>query len=78
MSLDEDRRSLFDILLIMALYRIPFGVDNILNSKSYLFDAITEMGFYRHPIDHGTFQVLFPKVFIGFFEDLLSLSLLEQ
>ncbi|GJQ15402.1 hypothetical protein GpartN1_g7193.t1 [Galdieria partita] len=77
-TLDEDTRSLLDMLLMMALYRIPFNVNDRLNSGSYLFDAVTEMGLYRHPIDINTFQVLFPKVFIGIFEELTSLSLLER
>ncbi|GJQ14911.1 hypothetical protein GpartN1_g6702.t1 [Galdieria partita] len=77
-TLDEDTRSLLDMLLMMALYRIPFNVNDRLNSGSYLFDAVTEMGLYRHPIDMNTFQVLFPKVFIGIFEELTSLSLLER
>ncbi|GJQ14484.1 hypothetical protein GpartN1_g6275.t1 [Galdieria partita] len=77
-TLDEDTRNLLDMLLMMALYRIPFNVNDRLNSGSYLFDAVTEMGLYRHPIDINTFQVLFPKVFIGIFEELTSLSLLER
>ncbi|GJD10047.1 hypothetical protein Gasu2_42660 [Galdieria sulphuraria] len=61
LNLDEDRKSVFDILLMMALYRIPFQVDDILTSESFLYDAVTEMGLYRYPIDQNTFQVLIPK-----------------
>ncbi|EME25852.1 archaeal ATPase [Galdieria sulphuraria] len=49
LNLDEDRKSVFDILLMMALYRIPFQVDDILTSESFLYDAVTEMGLYRDP-----------------------------
>ncbi|GJQ11285.1 hypothetical protein GpartN1_g3076.t1 [Galdieria partita] len=77
-TLDEDRRSVLDMLLMMALYRIPFKADDELNSESYLFDAVTEMGFYRYPIDDNTFQVLFPKVFIRNLKNASSFSLLEK
>ncbi|GJQ09299.1 hypothetical protein GpartN1_g1090.t1 [Galdieria partita] len=77
-TLDEDRRSVLDMLLMMALYRIPFKADDELNSGSYLFDAVTEMGFYRYPIDDNTFQVLFPKVFIINLNNASSFSLLEK
>ncbi|GJQ15192.1 hypothetical protein GpartN1_g6983.t1 [Galdieria partita] len=75
---DEDRKSEFGILLMMALFHIPFKVDDELNSESYLFDAVNEMGLYRCRIDQDTFQVLIPKVFVGNFEYLPSLSLLEE
>ncbi|GJD09425.1 hypothetical protein Gasu2_36810 [Galdieria sulphuraria] len=78
LNLDEDRKSVFDILLMMALYRIPFQVDDILTSESYLFDAVTEMGLYRYPIDQNTFQVLIPKVFVGIFKKLSSISPMEK
>ncbi|GJQ10449.1 hypothetical protein GpartN1_g2240.t1 [Galdieria partita] len=78
LTLDEDRRSVLDMLLMMALYRIPFKADDELNSESYLFDAVTEMGFYRYPIDDNTFQVLFPKVFIRNLNNASSFSLLEK
>ncbi|GJQ12482.1 hypothetical protein GpartN1_g4273.t1 [Galdieria partita] len=78
LTLDEDRRSVLDMLLMMALYRIPFKADDELNSESYLFDAVTEMGFYRYPIDDNTFQVLFPKVFIRNLKNASSFSLLEK
>ncbi|GJQ15888.1 hypothetical protein GpartN1_g7679.t1 [Galdieria partita] len=78
LTLDEDRRSVLDMLLMMALYRIPFKADDELNSESYLFDAVTEMGFYRYPIDDNTFQVLFPKVFIINLKNASSFSLLEK
>ncbi|GJQ12986.1 hypothetical protein GpartN1_g4777.t1 [Galdieria partita] len=77
-TLDESRRSVLDMLLMMALYRIPFKADDELNSESYLFDVVTEMGFYRYPIDDNTFQVLFPKVFIRNLNNALSFSLLEK
>ncbi|GJQ15115.1 hypothetical protein GpartN1_g6906.t1 [Galdieria partita] len=77
-TLDESRRSVLDMLLMMALYRIPFKADDELNSESYLFDAVTEMGFYRYPIDDNTFQVLFPKVFIINLNNASSFSLLEK
>ncbi|GJQ09911.1 hypothetical protein GpartN1_g1702.t1 [Galdieria partita] len=77
-TLDEDRRSVLDMLLMMALYRIPFKADDELNSESYLFDVVTEMGFYRYPIDDNTFQVLFPKVFIINLKNASSFSLLEK
>ncbi|GJQ09775.1 hypothetical protein GpartN1_g1566.t1 [Galdieria partita] len=77
-TLDEDRRSVLDMLLMMALYRIPFKADDELNSESYLFDVVTEMGFYRYPIDDNTFQVLFPKVFIRNLKNASSFSLLEK
>ncbi|GJQ11288.1 hypothetical protein GpartN1_g3079.t1 [Galdieria partita] len=75
---DEDKKSEFGILLMMALYHIPFKVDDALNSECYLFDAVNEMGLYRYPIDHDTFQVLIPKVFVGNFEYLSSFSFLEK
>ncbi|GJQ10444.1 hypothetical protein GpartN1_g2235.t1 [Galdieria partita] len=75
---DEDKKSEFGILLMMALFHIPFKVYDALNSECYLFDAINEMGLYRYPIDQDTFQVLIPKVFVGNFEHLSSLSLLEK
>ncbi|GJQ09013.1 hypothetical protein GpartN1_g804.t1 [Galdieria partita] len=75
---DEDKKSEFGILLMMALYHIPFKVDDELKSECYLFDAVNEMGLYRYPIDQDTFQVLIPKVFVGNFEYLSSLSLLEK
>ncbi|GJD08150.1 hypothetical protein Gasu2_24580 [Galdieria sulphuraria] len=78
LNLDEDRKSVFDILLMMALYRIPFQVDDILSSESYLFHAVTEMGFYRYPIDENTFQILIPKVFVGIFKKDPSISSLEK
>ncbi|GJQ15045.1 hypothetical protein GpartN1_g6836.t1 [Galdieria partita] len=77
-TLDEDRRSVLDMLLMMALYRIPFKADDELNSESYLFDVVTEMGFYRYPIDDNTFQVLFPKVFIINLNNASSFPLLEK
>ncbi|GJQ15742.1 hypothetical protein GpartN1_g7533.t1 [Galdieria partita] len=77
-ALDEDRRSVLDMLLMMALYHIPFKADDELNSESYLFDVVTEMGFYRYPIDDNTFQVLFPKVFIINLNNASSFSLLEK
>ncbi|GJD12471.1 hypothetical protein Gasu2_65520 [Galdieria sulphuraria] len=78
LNLDEDRKSVFDILLMMALYRIPFQVDDILTSESFLYDAVTEMGLYRYPIDQNTFQVLIPKVFVGIFKRDPSISSLEK
>ncbi|EME25977.1 archaeal ATPase [Galdieria sulphuraria] len=78
LNLDEDRKSVFDLLLMMALYRIPFQVDDILTSESFLFDAVTEMGLYRYPIDQNTFQVLIPKVFVGIFKRVSSISSLEK
>ncbi|GJQ09907.1 hypothetical protein GpartN1_g1698.t1 [Galdieria partita] len=75
---DEDKKTEFGILLMMALFHIPFKVYDALNSESYLFDAVNEMGLYRYPIDQDTFQVLIPKVFVGNFEHLSSLSLLEK
>ncbi|EME27189.1 archaeal ATPase [Galdieria sulphuraria] len=78
LNLDEDRKSVFDILLMMALYRIPFQVDDILTSESFLYDAVTEMGLYRYPIDQNTFQVLIPKVFVGIFKNDPSISSLEK
>ncbi|GJD09942.1 hypothetical protein Gasu2_41650 [Galdieria sulphuraria] len=78
LNLDEDRKSVFDILLMMALYRIPFQVDDILTSESYLFDAVTEMGLYRYPIDQNTFQVLIPKIFVVIFKKLSSISPMEK
>ncbi|GJQ12874.1 hypothetical protein GpartN1_g4665.t1 [Galdieria partita] len=77
-TLDESRRSVLDMLLMMALYRIPFKADDELNSGSYLFDVVTEMGFYRYPIDDNTFQVLFPKMFIRNLKNASSFSLLEK
>ncbi|GJD11499.1 hypothetical protein Gasu2_56340 [Galdieria sulphuraria] len=76
--LDEDRKSVFDILLMMALYRIPSKVDDRLTSESFLYDAVTEMGLYRYPIDQNTFQVLIPKVFVGIFKKDPSVSSLEK
>ncbi|GJD09465.1 hypothetical protein Gasu2_37170 [Galdieria sulphuraria] len=78
LNLDEDRKSVFDILLMMALYRIPSKVDDILTSESFLYDAVTEMGLYRYPIDQNTFQVLIPKVFVGIFKNDPSISSLEK
>ncbi|EME25913.1 archaeal ATPase [Galdieria sulphuraria] len=78
LNLDEDRKSVFDILLMMALYRIPFQVDDILTSESFLYDAVTEMGLYRYPIDENTFQILIPKVFVGIFKKDPSISSLEK
>ncbi|GJQ14793.1 hypothetical protein GpartN1_g6584.t1 [Galdieria partita] len=75
---DEDKKTEFGILLMMALFHIPFKLYDELNSECYLFDAVNEMGLYRYPIDQDTFQVLIPKVFVGNFEHLSSLSLLEQ
>ncbi|GJD11310.1 hypothetical protein Gasu2_54500 [Galdieria sulphuraria] len=76
--LDEDRKSVFDILLMMALYRIPSKVDDRLTSESFLYDAVTEMGLYRYPIDENTFQVLIPKVFVVIFKNDPSISSLEK
>ncbi|EME28291.1 archaeal ATPase [Galdieria sulphuraria] len=76
--LDEDRKSVFDLLLMMALYRIPSKVDDRLTSESFLYDAVTEMGLYRYPIDQNTFQVLIPKVFVGIFKKDPSVSSLEK
>ncbi|EME25949.1 archaeal ATPase [Galdieria sulphuraria] len=76
--LDEDRRSVFDLLLMMALYRIPSKVDDRLTSESFLYDAVTEMGLYRYPIDENTFQVLIPKVFVVIFKNDPSISSLEK
>ncbi|GJD08149.1 hypothetical protein Gasu2_24570 [Galdieria sulphuraria] len=78
LNLDEDRKSVFDILLMMALYRIPFKVYDILTSESFLYDAVTEMGLYRYPIDQNTFQVLIPKVFVVIFKNDPSISSLEK
>ncbi|EME25979.1 archaeal ATPase [Galdieria sulphuraria] len=78
LNLDEDRKSVFDLLLMMALYRIPSKVDDILTSESFLYDAVTEMGLYRYPIDQNTFQVLIPKVFVGIFKKDPSISSLEK
>ncbi|EME30082.1 archaeal ATPase [Galdieria sulphuraria] len=78
LNLDEDRKSVFDILLMMALYRIPFQVDDILTSESYLYDAVTEMGLYRYPIDQNTFQVLIPKIFVVIFKNQPSISPMEK
>ncbi|EME26167.1 archaeal ATPase, partial [Galdieria sulphuraria] len=78
LNLDEDRRSVFDLLLMMALYRIPSKVDDRLTSESFLYDAVTEMGLYRYPIDENTFQVLIPKVFVGIFKKDPSVSSLEK
>ncbi|GJQ13914.1 hypothetical protein GpartN1_g5705.t1 [Galdieria partita] len=75
---DEDKKSEFGILLMMALFHIPFKVYDALNSGYYLFDAVNEMGLYRYPIKQDTFQVLIPKVFVGNFEYLPSLSLFEK
>ncbi|GJD06288.1 hypothetical protein Gasu2_07130 [Galdieria sulphuraria] len=76
--LDEDRKSVFDLLLMMALYRIPSKVDDRLTSESFLYDAVTEMGLYRYPIDENTFQVLIPKVFVVIFKNDPSISSLEK
>ncbi|EME26071.1 archaeal ATPase [Galdieria sulphuraria] len=78
LNLDEDRRSVFDLLLMMALYRIPFQVYDILTSESFLYDAVTEMGLYRYPIDQNTFQVLIPKIFVVIFKNDPSISSLEN
>ncbi|EME25883.1 archaeal ATPase [Galdieria sulphuraria] len=78
LNLDEDRRSVFDLLLMMALYRIPSKVDDRLTSESFLYDAVTEMGLYRYPIDENTFQVLIPKVFVVIFKNDPSISSLEK
>ncbi|EME25868.1 archaeal ATPase, partial [Galdieria sulphuraria] len=78
LNLDEDRKSVFDILLMMALYRIPFQVDDRLTSESFLYDVVTEMGLYRYPIDQNTFQVLIPKVFVVIFKKLSSISTMEK
>ncbi|GJD05948.1 hypothetical protein Gasu2_03920 [Galdieria sulphuraria] len=78
LNLDEDRKSVFDILLMMALFRIPSKVDDRLTSESFLYDAVTEMGLYRYPIDENTFQVLIPKVFVGIFKRDPSISSLEN
>ncbi|GJQ10702.1 hypothetical protein GpartN1_g2493.t1 [Galdieria partita] len=75
---DEDKKTEFGILLMMALFHIPFKVYDALNSGYYLFDAVNEMGLYRYPIERDTFQVLIPKVFVGNFEYLSSRSLLEK
>ncbi|GJQ14872.1 hypothetical protein GpartN1_g6663.t1 [Galdieria partita] len=75
---DEDKKTEFGILLMMALFHIPFKVYDALNSGYYLFDAVNEMGLYRYPIEQDTFQVLIPKVFAGNFEYLSSRSLLEK
>eukprot|EP00871_Galdieria_phlegrea_P003163 jgi/Galph1/3848/GphlegSOOS_G2535.1 len=76
-SLDEGRRRLLDILLIMALYRIPFTKSSKLNNV-FLYDAVTEMGLYRRPVDSRTYEVLLPKVFVFDIEDNVSLSSLEK
>ncbi|GJD06635.1 hypothetical protein Gasu2_10400 [Galdieria sulphuraria] len=78
LNLDEDRKSVFDLLLMMALYRIPSKVDDRLTSESFLYDAVTEMGLYRYPIDQNTFQVLIPKVFVVIFKNDPSISSLEK
>ncbi|GJD07220.1 hypothetical protein Gasu2_15900 [Galdieria sulphuraria] len=78
LNLDEDRKSVFDLLLMMALYRIPFKVDDRLTSESFLYDAVTEMGLYRYPIDQNTLQILIPKVFVGIFKKDPSISSLEK
>ncbi|GJD11041.1 hypothetical protein Gasu2_51980 [Galdieria sulphuraria] len=78
LNLDEDRKSVFDILLMMALYRIPSKVDDRLTSESFLYDAVTEMGLYRYPIDQNTLQILIPKVFVGIFKKDPSISSLEK
>ncbi|GJQ10303.1 hypothetical protein GpartN1_g2094.t1 [Galdieria partita] len=75
---DEDKKSEFGILLMMALYHRPFKVDDALNSECYLFDAVNEMGLYRYPIDHDTFQVLIPKLFIRNLNKASSFSILEK
>ncbi|EME25736.1 archaeal ATPase, partial [Galdieria sulphuraria] len=78
LNLDEDRKSVFDLLLMMALFRIPFQVDDRLTSESFLYDAVTEMGLYRYPIDQNTFQVLIPKIFVVIFKNDPSISSLEK
>eukprot|EP00871_Galdieria_phlegrea_P000658 jgi/Galph1/1593/GphlegSOOS_G279.1 len=67
-SLDEGRRRLLDILLIMALYRIPFTKSSKLNNV-FLYDAVTEMGLYRRPVDSRTYEVLLPKILLDAIHD---------
>eukprot|EP00871_Galdieria_phlegrea_P000753 jgi/Galph1/1679/GphlegSOOS_G345.1 len=43
---DENTRQSLDILLMMALYPIPFTLNSRLPSRASVFDVATEMGFY--------------------------------
>lgn len=62
LSLNDNRICLLDILLLLALYEIPFAEDSIVSGDTLLYDAVTEMEFYRRPMNANTFQVLLPKV----------------
>eukprot|EP00871_Galdieria_phlegrea_P003486 jgi/Galph1/4138/GphlegSOOS_G2856.1 len=68
----------FDMLLMMALYHIPFPLESYLTSEVRVFDVVTEMGFYRRPLNEHTYEVLIPKVFIGHFEKLFNGFCLEK
>eukprot|EP00871_Galdieria_phlegrea_P005215 jgi/Galph1/5695/GphlegSOOS_G4386.1 len=56
---------------------IPFTKSSKLNNV-FLYDAVTEMGLYRRPVDSRTYEVLLPKVFVFDIEDNVSLSSLEK
>eukprot|EP00871_Galdieria_phlegrea_P003321 jgi/Galph1/3990/GphlegSOOS_G2709.1 len=43
---DENTKQALDILLMMALYHIPFTLDSRLPSRASVFDLATEMEFY--------------------------------
>eukprot|EP00871_Galdieria_phlegrea_P003015 jgi/Galph1/3714/GphlegSOOS_G2334.1 len=47
---DDNTRQSLDILLMMALYHIPFTLKSRLPSRASVFDVATEMGFYRRPL----------------------------
>eukprot|EP00871_Galdieria_phlegrea_P004812 jgi/Galph1/5331/GphlegSOOS_G3934.1 len=66
---DENTRQSLDILLMMALYHIPFTLDSNLPSRVSVFVFGTEMGFIK---------VLLIDMFICHFENLSNISLLGK
>eukprot|EP00871_Galdieria_phlegrea_P001840 jgi/Galph1/2657/GphlegSOOS_G1288.1 len=75
---NENTRQSLDILLMMALYHIPFTLKSRLPSRASVFDVATEMGFYRRHLDWNTCEVFIPKMFIRYFENLPNISRLGK
>eukprot|EP00871_Galdieria_phlegrea_P002672 jgi/Galph1/3405/GphlegSOOS_G2110.1 len=76
--LEENMKKSFDMLLMMALYHIPFTLQSKLPSKVPVFDVATEMGFYRRSLKWNTYGVLIAKVSISYFENLFDVFCLEK
>eukprot|EP00871_Galdieria_phlegrea_P002866 jgi/Galph1/3580/GphlegSOOS_G2202.1 len=68
---EENTRQSLDILLMMALYHIPFRLDRKLPSRASVFDVATEMGF----INVLLIGIL---MLIRYFENLSNISRLGK